>query len=463
MNKLGRLLAWSLIAIAVVVAGRIALLGFKPTMAAALTVLSPLLLWLALSRPLVMIRTGFFLVLVAGTKFRVRDPLASMQSQADEQVFFELAVYAVIGLVTALVALGLPKNKLRLTGMELLLVGYVSIVILSAIWSPTSTFSFVRGAQIAVLLLYTFVIIRAIGPDLAWNALTTSLLVFSILFALIGLAMLGPDLTAAVRSRFGWFSTHPIQVGSFAALACLPIIAGYLFSARSISISRRSTRVASVVFLTAILLITQSRGPLLAFVVAVAALIMIRSLGGTAAALGIVLVSTLALVLLNLPSGAIGFVDALANSGIGPVEFLFRGQDVDSFLSMTGRMDLWTEMVPAFFERPFLGYGYQVARIIGMEVAPWAGEAHNALLQSLIDVGLIGTLLLLIPAFSTVITDYRNLSRPQGREIRRARYVAARFSMVRAAPALHGDHRVCPILGDGRPRCGLPVIAVHWL
>jgi O-antigen ligase len=242
--------------------------------------------------------------------------------------------------------------------------------------------------------------------------------------------MLGPSVTTAVKSRFGWCATHPIQVGSFAALACLPIIADHLFAGRGLSISRRLARVASLVFLTAILLMTQSRGPLLAFVVAIAALIMIRSLGPTAAALGIVLVSTLALVLLNLPSGAIGAVDALANSGIGPIEFLFRGQDVDAFLSMTGRMDLWAEMVPAFFEKPFLGYGYQVARIIGIEVAPWAGEAHNALIQSLIDVGLIGTLLLLLPAFSTLMTDYRTLSGPRGQGFYEARLVAARFSMV---------------------------------
>jgi O-antigen ligase len=73
---------------------------------------------------------------------------------------------------------------------------------------------------------------------------------------------------------------------------------------------------------------------------------------------------------------------------------LFRGQTTDQLVSLTGRVALWEAAVPLFYERPALGYGYHGSRPILLRYAKWAGYAHNGFLQTLLDLGIIGTLLL---------------------------------------------------------------------
>ena len=72
---------------------------------------------------------------------------------------------------------------------------------------------------------------------------------------------------------------------------------------------------------------------------------------------------------------------------------LLRGQSADQLTGLTGRVELWRAALPMFFERPALGYGYHGARPILLRYASWAGYTHNAYLQTLLDLGLAGALL----------------------------------------------------------------------
>jgi O-antigen ligase len=45
-------------------------------------------------------------------------------------------------------------------------------------------------------------------------------------------------------------------------------------------------------------------------------------------------------------------------------------------------------------EHAVLGYGYQASRATLLDVASWAGYAHNALMQTLLDLGIAGAVAL---------------------------------------------------------------------
>ena len=83
--------------------------------------------------------------------------------------------------------------------------------------------------------------------------------------------------------------------------------------------------------------------------------------------------------------------------------FFLRGQDAHLLTSFTGRDELWVSLLRQAFDHFWLGYGYQASRVATLEVADWAGYAHNALLQSLLDVGIVGTLLLVAATATTLL------------------------------------------------------------
>jgi hypothetical protein len=58
-----------------------------------------------------------------------------------------------------------------------------------------------------------------------------------------------------------------------------------------------------------------------------------------------------------------------------------------------------------------LGYGYQASRAVVLDTAPWAAFAHNALLQAVLDLGLVGTIGLIgLIAFGFVFALRSDLS-----------------------------------------------------
>ncbi len=71
-----------------------------------------------------------------------------------------------------------------------------------------------------------------------------------------------------------------------------------------------------------------------------------------------------------------------------------RGQDAKQLTGLSGRVELWEAAMPAFSERPVFGNGYHGSRPILLRYASWAGYAHNAYLQTLLDFGIVGAALL---------------------------------------------------------------------
>ena len=62
--------------------------------------------------------------------------------------------------------------------------------------------------------------------------------------------------------------------------------------------------------------------------------------------------------------------------------------------TLGGRTALWGHVTSMVSASPLIGYGYTSSRSILPEAFPWAGYAHNAVAQTLLDLGVLGTVLL---------------------------------------------------------------------
>jgi O-antigen ligase len=96
-----------------------------------------------------------------------------------------------------------------------------------------------------------------------------------------------------------------------------------------------------------------------------------------------------------------------------------RGGNAEQALTLTGRTDIWAQSLSLFEQRPVLGYGYASTRILFPEEfvtlnakALPPPHAHNVIIQSLVAMGIIGTLLLLVPLLSQVVYAVRHRDAP---------------------------------------------------
>jgi O-antigen ligase len=199
------------------------------------------------------------------------------------------------------------------------------------------------------------------------------------------------DLAAGARPwnpdyRFGG-TLHPNLMACYCALVCL---AAYCAAAES----RWPVLWWAIVLLAAaLLLLTKSRTGLAALLTVLVAVVWLRmsataryrwlAAGATAAAVSIF---------------ALGVLPPRTKSAIAATALLGRGEDADSF---TGRLPLWNELVLFGKDRILLGHGYEgfwtprrIAEI--SESQEWAlQECHNAYLELLLNVGIVGTLVVL--------------------------------------------------------------------
>ena len=364
---------------------------------------------------------GFFLVLLAETKFRNRDAGALLSGQIDAQIGFELALYSVVVLLTAINVVRIPLGRLRPGPNERFLICYALFAVASFLWSPTPGITAVRGMQQLMLLTFLFVAIRVLGPQRFLRSLTMTL-VFSVLicaaFALIFPWAKGPleFETWHKIPRFSWFAVHPItaacEAGAAAVLLLSEQLYGFALSKKRILMQPLRLFYVPVI---AILLATRARGAILA-ALASALLLIIRPRVSSwmAASAAIALFTLVVLVSVAGFDLANPLFSAVVSEDNPVGEYLLRGQSMDQFLTLSGRTELWQGAYELFLKQPILGHGYVASRSILLGVESWAGEAHNALVESLLDLGLIGTILIWLPVLRTFSGSLRMIPGRQG-------------------------------------------------
>jgi O-antigen ligase len=134
------------------------------------------------------------------------------------------------------------------------------------------------------------------------------------------------------------------------------------------------------------MVLTQSRSPILAFLVAVVVvLVMSRRFG------------------LLIASGALLGTASLAQYGQLMYEFMTRGQNEQNLTSLTGRVTRWQASFEAIREQPLVGYGANAGGRVVLESA--LGEVgvdvHNTFVEVLLDTGVVGLVLLVAGLVAT--------------------------------------------------------------
>jgi exopolysaccharide production protein ExoQ len=317
--------------------------------------------YFAYTHPRAAVPTAFLLVLLADTKFRIRGAAAALSGDVDGQILLELGLYGLIATIS-LFLFATSRNRRTVLGLqEVLLCGYVLVCITSSVWSVAPTLTIVRSFQVLVLLALVQASVRVIGSERTMRALTAS----GTLYVLIcsALVVLLPQLhSERVDGRFGWFAVHPISAGSYAAIAALCVLSIGIHS-----LKRWHDRIlwCPVWFyplpLITVLLLTVSRGPLLAFIGG-AGILLLKRLRPHVATVVLSLGFLMILAVIGSGDGLSSYLEWSQSESNVITRQVLRGQTLDAVLSLSGRAELWENMIGPFYQQPLNGYGYQASR-----------------------------------------------------------------------------------------------------
>lgn len=403
-HRHARLPAAMMVPVAVAVAVG-ALGAARPTALVACSLVLSLVGLLALAKrfPAQTLAWSVFALLIAATKFRRRDPTASLAADIDSQIILELSLYGWVAAALAAVVWRTRPRLLPLGRAETLLFGYVAFAALSSLWSATPLLTLSRSIQLAILFAAAVVLVRLLSPGGVLRTLSVPLAWYVVTFA--GLAAVFPGATGgrphAEFARFSWFAVHPIAAATVAAIAALMFGLQLIHRRSELGMHRRVGLFLLVVVLLGIVLLTRSRGPLFAWTGAFMTAVLVPRLRGGSRAVLMAVVLVTAILAVN--SGLI-LRDVLSDwstSSGWVTSLVFRGQSADAVSGISGRLVLWAAAVPLFLQQPWIGAGYLASRDKLLHILPWAGHAHNAWVQSLLDLGLLGSALLFL-AFGTI-------------------------------------------------------------
>lgn len=287
--------------------------------------------------------------------------------------FVKTTAFAGLAAASALIAARAPNLRItweqvrRLTSTRWFLV-FLYISVCSALLSDTSLLSILRLAQSLIPLFAAFIWIAVLGRRplyLIWGISVAALIHMAIATAAWGTGNI--ELGGSMfHGRWGGL-IHPVALG---AAAVIVLILGLW----SLLHHRRSW--LSVAFIAISLLaiaISTPRGATIAGTVAV-----------------------LYLLWTLRPRGVIFVVGATAGAaflfaGGTLTEWFTRGRP-NELLSFTGRLSFWDSLAPIIAEQPLIGWGPGALRIGSVGQSVGITQAHSAIFELLVNVGIVGTI-----------------------------------------------------------------------
>jgi O-antigen ligase len=310
-------------------------------------------------------------------KLRVRENDQSISGRADPFVLLEVGLYGLVALFLV-THFDLPPRIRRVSTPVFLATGWVVVMVVSVTYSPYPVLAAIRATELVIVLALARAMARhASRAQLHHLAhwfivLVAGSVIFGILFPMPRFPL--------QQDRFTWLRLHPVQAGIFVGvatvLAVLYLLAGS--AARPGPIWPR--------WLYAVLLLLVGGG-----------LIGTNTRGATlGAGVGILLVAFAtrsgrrkldAAVLL----GVGGIAVTLASSA-QIAAFFARGEDARRLASLNSRTTLWSEAWVFIREQPLYGWGLGATRGLFLE-SIGLGGAHNAVINTLVDTGVVGCLL----------------------------------------------------------------------
>jgi O-antigen ligase len=297
-------------------------------------------------------------------------------------------MFAVFGLFTSLRYVFKSKAGFFLTYYAVWALGTAS-------YSPTMILGIASGIALLGVTLVSNRIAMGDAEDVAdfWTAIYWGAVLICILsfIALVVAPLQARDMSDPGVFRFRGVTGAANTLGPIMGLGAIMAMLKYRLAP---SKTMRWFHAVMVVAMVAALFITNSRSSIIGFVVAMfSAAVVMGSVG---------LLGVMVIMLLSAMLGTALFYPGLTDTIMNSMASVFsRSGEVSELTTLTGRQDIWEACWKLFLDQPIFGYGLGGIRVV-LPLAysdSWGnsvGTAHNLVLESLINVGLAGTLPLLI-------------------------------------------------------------------
>ena len=298
------------------------------------------------------------------------------------QTGLKLLLWASMGLVALA---RLPRFLPLMKDRAILSIGAFALVsVVSTLWSLTPLYSAAGSIGFLASLLFCCAVAAELSEAAVYRAVTASFVIYVALNILAAVAL--PDIAwlaaygESDSPRLQGVSSHPnILAKEMATFICL-------FLPLALACGERRSAFLLVALAFCVILATQSRTSLGAILISLALPVLLRP--RVARPLTWLFIALIGLAFLAI---AVGFVPDLQSILNGAS----RSSDASEILTLTGRTELWGHVWDKILEAPLFGHGFDSAEaVLSRE---WWGApdasvgAHNAWLQSLLAVGVVGT------------------------------------------------------------------------
>jgi O-antigen ligase len=331
-------------------------------------------------------------------------------------------------------------------------------VLLSSFYAP-SPLSVVRAVQFGILVELIVTTAAAIwrNPgELAafWRRLRQGLLAVATAATVISVGF-HPSSAAGGPgfSRYTWLAMHPIATGAFLGATIL-VTAASLVGERSIETIGGRFRSPRILFLLPFLAVfvvllvqTRARGATGATLIGVALLVALGAGQRAGRFMALALVAGAGIAIVYLPS-------------IATSDLVARGQTQQQLLGLSGRYEIFDKTSELFLHRPVQGYGYLAGRSIFLESIPWAGNGHNALVEIVVSMGLIGVTAYFVLFFCWFSSASKLVRRAAGPARLLSRFSLAFAAYVLVSAAVADGFGGAPGIDTGMFAVGVLLITV---
>ncbi|NND74105.1 MAG: O-antigen ligase family protein [Ilumatobacter sp.] len=312
------------------------------------------------------------LVLIVATEYKVRRRSINdaLSGAVDPLIAIELLVYGIVG---AWALWRLVPLRSSVSVLTVVLWGYVATTAASALYSSFPLLGMARAVQLVVIGTVIH-LVMAVGTVDTISRLLHGWIVLMSASIVAGLAYVAPT-TGPQVGRFTWLSVHSVSAGAMLAISVCVTFGLWLAAGTQRLRWKRSVYGTLFAVQFVFLLLTRTRGSIGGACVAIAVMAWVWS--GTTMKPQLLLSSLVA-------GGA-----AVLAFGAQIIDFLTRGESTDSIGTFNRRTEIWSLAWDAFLERPLHGLGFTSAKGVFFDDTGLGG-AHNALVNVMIDVGLVG-------------------------------------------------------------------------
>lgn len=324
-------------------------------------------------------------------KLRVRPDDQTISGNPDPFILLEIGVYAAVAAFLVLRLDRLPRVR-RGGPVQFLAGALVMVMVIGVTYSPYPMLAAVRALEMLVVLGLSASIARR-RDRAALHGLAHAFAVLVAGSVVLGVVLPLPRFQQQ-QDRFTWLRMHPVVAGVYLGLAVV-ILVGYVLSDAADRPGPRWPRpvyLCLLVLTVAALVATKTRGA--AFGAVLGCLVVVWSTRRGRRRVDF--------AALAVTAGAA--VALAAASAVG--SFVARGEGADKLATLNSRTDLWLAAWNLFRDQPLYGYGLGASRGLFLDTLGLGG-GHNALVNVLVDLGLLGAAVWLALVVGIVVTAVR--------------------------------------------------------